>query len=209
MRKKSDLETLCKQAVAQATALADSFSRLEPYFWGSDAVGRRELLAKVSRTISRVEKTKAGVPEDLRRLQSALQLQDSRDRLVLEAFDAVFRALGNFSDARAVFGGGRLGGGGSGVEEGLAPETPARILRHHVLEVLRELGGRAKAGELFNAMECRLGSGFLAGDLRADAQGVIAWRRKVGMLRYSLAAEGVLRSDSLTGVWELAKRAKR
>jgi hypothetical protein len=81
-------------------------------------------------------------------------------------------------------------------------------LRHHILEVLRELGGRAKVGELFNAMECRLGSGFLAGDLRADAQGVIAWRRKVGMLRYSLAAEGVLRSDSPTGVWELGKKAK-
>jgi hypothetical protein len=90
------------------------------------------------------------------------------------------------------------------VREGLAPETPARIFRHHVLEVLRELGGRAKVGELFNALECRLGSSFLAGDLRPDAQGVTTWRRKVGILRYSLAAEGVLRSDSPTGVWELA-----
>jgi hypothetical protein len=77
-------------------------------------------------------------------------------------------------------------------------------LRHHVLEVLRELGGRAKAGELFKALECRLGSGFLAGDLQPDAQGKVTWRGKVGMLRYSLVAEGVLRSDRATGVWELA-----
>jgi hypothetical protein len=127
---------------------------------------------------------------------------------VLEAFDGVFRALRNFSEARAIFSGGRLGGGGSGVGEGLAEETPARILRHHVLEVLRELGGRAKVGEIFDAMECRLGAGLLAGDVRPDAQGVTTWRRNVGMLRYELVAEGVLREGRPEGVWELSGKAK-
>jgi hypothetical protein len=57
-------------------------------------------------------------------------------------------------------------------------------------------------------MECRLGSGFLAGDLRPDAQGVTTWRRNVGMLRYELVAEEVLRPDRPMGVWELGKKAK-
>jgi hypothetical protein len=208
MAKKPNLETLCKQVVTQAGALAELFSQLEPYFWGSDGVRRTELLGKVCREVSRMERTGAGVPKSVRRLRSALQAQAGRDQLVLDVFDGVYKALRNFSNAHAVFSGGKLGGGEMGAGEGLAPETPSRILRHHVLEVLRELGGRAKVGEIFDAMECRLGAGLLAGDVRPDAQGVTTWRRNVGMLRYELVAEGVLRSDRATGVWELGKKAK-
>jgi hypothetical protein len=97
----------------------------------------------------------------------------------------------------------RLGGGGSGVREGLAPETPARILRHHILEVLRELGGRARGlGREKGEGRREKGAFFECGVLSAEC-GV------GGSLQcYSLAAEGVLRSDSPTGVWELGKKAE-
>jgi hypothetical protein len=146
MAKKSDLETLCKQAVAQATALAESFRQLEPYFWGSDAVERKELLGEVSRKIRGFEKTKAGAPEELLGLHAALQAQAGEDRMVLEAVDAVLMSLRELSEARAVFSGGRPGGGGHGLREGLPPETPARILRHHVLEVRENSGGGRRPG---------------------------------------------------------------
>jgi hypothetical protein len=97
-----------------------------------------------------------------------------------------------------------------GVERkrGLLTMTPNKVLRLCAVESLRGLGGCASVSEVCDAVESKLGSDFLDGDVETDSEGRIMWRKRVQMLGHGLRKGGVLRKDGRWGVWELAAEKK-
>jgi hypothetical protein len=75
-----------------------------------------------------------------------------------------------------------------------------------IIEVLKSRGGRAKVAEALEGVGERLKDKFLPGDLEVRQDGKTpAWRNNAQWERLRMVHDGVLRSDSPNGVWELSE----
>lgn len=81
-------------------------------------------------------------------------------------------------------------------------KTPQAEFRQPILDVLEELGGRGRAKDV----KARVGERvrLRSGDLAQYEGGQVVWEISVAWERQKLKDEGVLKSDSLRGWWELA-----
>jgi uncharacterized membrane-anchored protein YjiN (DUF445 family) len=85
------------------------------------------------------------------------------------------------------------------------PKTDNATLRKILLDVLKESGGKAKVKEIKNAMGKKLKDKFLPGDLTLRSDGrTVVWFNNVQWERLRLVQTGILKSDSPSGLWELA-----
>jgi len=84
------------------------------------------------------------------------------------------------------------------------PKTDNLTLRRIIIEVLKQMGGRAKVKDIKIAIEEILKDKFLPGDLLLRADGkTIAWFNNVQWERLRMVEAGILKKDSMTGYWEL------
>jgi hypothetical protein len=87
-----------------------------------------------------------------------------------------------------------------------APKTEAATLRYLIVEVLRTRSGRAKVAEVLDEVGERLQGKLLPGDLEVRQDGkTLAWRNNTQWERLRMVHDGVLRSDSPNGIWELSE----
>lgn len=85
------------------------------------------------------------------------------------------------------------------------PKTDNATLRKILLDVLKESGGKAKVKEIKYAMGKKLKDKFLPGDLLLRSDGrTVAWFNNVQWERLRLVQTGILKSESPSGLWELA-----
>lgn len=85
-------------------------------------------------------------------------------------------------------------------------KLPQKAFRRPLLEVLRDMGGRAHVRDLRPVMEERMKLHLLPGDLALLSSGEPRWWNATQFERYALREEGYLRDDSSRGVWELSKK---
>ncbi|MEM7821860.1 MAG: winged helix-turn-helix domain-containing protein [Candidatus Aenigmatarchaeota archaeon] len=83
---------------------------------------------------------------------------------------------------------------------------PAKEYRILILEALLEKGGKATVQEVYEIVEQRMGNEFKDIDLQVLSSGGIRWKKNVAWARYHLKQEGLLRSDSPHGVWEISEK---
>lgn len=138
-----------------------------------------------------------------KRLQGwAMPLEDTADSTLARVLDAAERR--------------RAQTGASAPSRPTRPERPAagsrrgklsqKAFRQPLLEVLRDMGGRAHVHDLRPVMEERMKPRLLPGDLALLSSGEPRWWNATQFVRHALREEGYLRSDSPRGVWELSEK---
>jgi hypothetical protein len=132
----------------------------------------------------------------------AKPLVDTPDSVINSALDALDKASGNVQP--------------KGVLTRLIDEkrqrnnelTPQKEFRPLVLKALFSLGGQAPVGKIRDALQAKVKTMLKSGDLELVSSGDIRWWNAVCWERADLVREGLFRSDSPRGVWELTERGK-
>jgi hypothetical protein len=88
-------------------------------------------------------------------------------------------------------------------------KTPNPTYRRPILEALHELGGSASADEVLNEVEKKVRSILTDVDLQKLPSGVdTRWRNAAQWVRFALVKEGLLKSDSPRGIWEITAKGE-
>lgn len=166
-------------------------------------------LKEVRTTIERLSKRGLNVPELLVQLQENLAEDEKAVAVAantLEALSARIASLGEklkiwpsaaqakkiekMVDTAIVVSGGEV--------------TPPKVYEQPIIDILRQLGGSAPSKEVRKRLlEC-MGCQFTAADLEIDKYKEVVWWNRARWARQALVTSGVLRSNSPTGIWELA-----
>ena len=77
--------------------------------------------------------------------------------------------------------------------------------RQPLMETIYEMGGSASAGELRPVLSERLSCRLSAADLKPLSSGEERWWNATRWERHQLVEQGLLRSDSERGTWELSE----
>lgn len=168
-------------------------------------------LREISRSIERLEKIGVPIPDALRaektRLAAALSIQTEVSEslgLLAAGFGEILKELQ-----------GRLGRGVKrtlkhrelDIELSPSPRTGMKAFREYIIRALRKIGGRARAGEVLDEVERQMKDKLQPGDFKLRKDGrTIAWRNRANWERLNMVKDGLLRSDSPHGVWELTEK---
>lgn len=77
-----------------------------------------------------------------------------------------------------------------------------------ILEALLEKGGKATQSEVFEIIERKMGNKFTESDLQALSTGPLRWKIRAAWQRYIMVQDGLLRSDSPRGIWEITEKGR-
>lgn len=84
------------------------------------------------------------------------------------------------------------------------PKTGRETLREYILKALRKFGGSAHVREVLEEMGNQLEGKLLPGDLEwRESSNEYTWRNNARWERNRMVKDGLLRSDSPVGTWEL------
>jgi hypothetical protein len=166
-------------------------------------------LREISKAVEKLEKLKVAVPNALRsektRLASALSIQSESVQVLIDLANGLDDIL---NDLRS-----RLG---NDLESSLAKKTRIRypssektdtdILRHLIINALQHLGGSAHRNEVLKFMGEQLDGKLLPGDLEwREATQTYAWQDRASLERFYMTKDGIVKTDSPRGVWELTE----
>jgi len=87
---------------------------------------------------------------------------------------------------------------------------PLKEYRIPILKALLEKGGKATQGEIFEIIEQKMGKDFNHLDLETLSDGYTKrWQKMAAWQRYIMVKNGLLKSDSPRGVWEITEKGKK
>jgi hypothetical protein len=78
-----------------------------------------------------------------------------------------------------------------------------------ILEALLEMGGKGTVKEIFGIVEEKMKYRFSSLDLEILKSGYIRWQLMTAWQRMRMVKEGLLRSDSRRGIWEITDKGKK
>ncbi len=81
--------------------------------------------------------------------------------------------------------------------------TSEDTLRGTLIASLKALGGSAPKSKVEDEMERRLRSVLTDADYEPVGEGIPRWKKNAQWMRYSLVQEGIMKSNSPRGIWEL------
>lgn len=83
-------------------------------------------------------------------------------------------------------------------------KTPQRDYRAPILEALREMGGKGAKDDVLSAVEKKMM--LKPADYEVLSSGEVRWRKSAQWERHVMARrEGILKSDSPRGIWEISE----
>lgn len=88
-------------------------------------------------------------------------------------------------------------------------KLPEKEFRRPLLEVLHEMGGKARVDELRPVLEKSIAPRLRAGDYEPVSTGDPRWWNAACWARNGLKRDGHLRDDSPRGLWELSEKGFR
>ena len=197
----SQLVELCRNVIDQINASSEDVN-----------VAEQEVqLRAIAKVIEQLEKSGVGVPDSLRaektRLITALSVHADAKQMLAQLADEF---EGILKDIRE-----RLGQNTTTLEakrhsrRSKLPKTSQAVLREHILQALRKLGGRAKVSDIIEEMTRQLEGKFLFGDMVwRETANEPAWENNTKWERFQMTKDGTLRRDSPRGIWELAEDSK-
>lgn len=202
LKNPSLLIDLCREVIDQLDNGADD-----------PEIGEKEAqLREISRTIDRLDKLGVAVPEALRAEKTRLAAALGTKTEGLQALNHLADEFeGLLKDIKV-----RLGKDGGPNESkklrakhSRSPKTEKKILREHIIRALKKLGGRARMADVLNEMERQLSGKLLPRDLEVHKDGKsIVWQNSAQWERFRMIKEGMLRSNSRHGYWELNEDQK-
>ena len=194
----SQLVELCRDVIDQLDASSEDV-----------AVAEQEAqLRAIAEAIERLQRVSVPIPEPLRaektRLVAALAVHaDARQALaqLADEFQGILKDLRE-----------RLGQNTTAPEakprgkRSKLPKTPLAVLREHILQALKKLGGRARVPDVIEEMSRQLEGKLLPGDMVwREATNEPAWQNNAKWARFQMTQDGALRRGSPRGIWELGE----
>ena len=173
---------------------------------GEELAEKTKQLREVARAIERLESSQISVPAELRNLKSTLVSEVGLEEEVAEALEAL---RGDLAAIQAEI---QVSLPAKGQDDkprrrhprSNAARTDKQVLREYLIKALRAQGGRATIHDTLEWMKEHLQNRLLPGDLETRASsGDVVWENNTCWERYNLVQEGILKSDSPRGVWEL------
>lgn len=172
-------------------------------------------LREIARAIERLERAGVPIPDPLRAEKTKLAAELAREAAGIEAMKQFADDLDELLlDLRT-----RLGQ--EEKEQASTPGKPTKrvtksrqrqprtgdqVLREYIIAALRSLGGRGKIVDIMERMATQLNGKLLPGDLAwRESTAEYAWQNNAKWERYRMIQDGLLRSDSPRGVWELSE----
>ena len=192
----SRLVELCREVIDRLDAEVDN----------SDTAAMEAQLREIARAIDKLEKLGVQVPDALRaektRLAAALGAN-------LETTQTLNHLADEFQDLLKDLKS-RIGRSPEGpspkkiAKRSKTPKTDKTILRNLIIEALQYYGGSAHKNDVLKYMEKKLHGKLLLGDLEwRDATNDYVWQNNACWERNAMKNEGLLKSGSLRGIWEL------
>lgn len=197
----SQLVELCRDVIDQLDASSEE-----------TAVAEQEAqLRAIAKAIEQLEKSGVAVPEPLRaekvRLAASLAVHADAKQALAQLADEFQDILRDLRE--------RLGQNTNVSESkprgkrSKLPKTPQPVLRQHILQALKKLGGRARVSDVIEEMARQLEGKLLPGDtVWREATSEPAWQNNAKWERFQMTQDGALRRGSPRGVWELGEDQK-
>ena len=176
---------------------------LSQFHESPDEQEKADQLKEISRTIDRLASMKVAVPDELRNLKTDLVAELSVGDEVRETFANLRHGLGEVLDAIHQRIGKPTTGDKPRRKRSRLPRTDKQVLRDHMLKALKARGGRASIHDVLDWMEEHLKDKLLPGDLERRTTGELVWQNNTCWERFTLVQEGILKSHSPRGIWEL------
>ena len=165
-------------------------------------------LRAIAKAIEQLDKSGVAVPDPLRaektRLVAALAVHaDAKQALaqLAEEFQNILKDLR-----------GRLGQNTTAPEakprakRSKLPKTPQAVLREHILQALKKLGGSARVPDVIEEITRQLEGDLLPGDMVwRESTNEPAWKNNTQWERFQMTQDGTLRQGSPRGIWELGE----
>ncbi len=196
----SDLIDLCHEVVAQIDLEDDS--EIDN---ASDKEKEVQLLI-IARSIEQLAKAGVPVPDALRaekiKLASSLGVQNQA-KLALDllyiGFDSITKVIKS-----------KLQNYSGGAPQSTSPSTPRQFYREYIINSLKKFGGSASCGDVQEDVMCQLNDILLPGDfeLYPGKSNKVRWIYNVHQERLQMWKEGIIKSGSPSGIWELAEDHK-
>lgn len=172
---------------------------------------REKQLQEIAKTIDKLEQVKVSVPDELRKLKvglvAELAIRDEANELMEELADGLDDALQTLN---SLLGRNKNNGNFSAKEPRKRklkqPRTPDEVLRAGIITVLKDMHGSGHVQQILAAMEQQLAGQLLEHDLENVASGKqLVWQNNVCWERNKMVKQGILKNDSLRGIWELTE----
>ena len=204
-----DVGELKKRAQEITDQLLDVVETMDKCVDGAEASTAREQLRVVGKSIDRLESSGVTVPDDLRRVKVNLLAQleaiDDLLRVRVDLAQRLCTRLGAIPPAKATAGAAaRL----RRSRRRNLNTTSQTKYKPHIVEILRERGGSAPTSEIRAELETRFREKFTPDDLAETSPGYAVWWNRANWARMDLINEGILKSNSPRGVWELAENVE-
>ncbi len=194
----SQLVELCRDVIDQLDASSEEV-----------AVAEQEAqLRAIAKAVEQLERSGVAVPESLRaektRIAAALAVHSDAKQALAQLADEFQDILKDLRE--------RLGQNTTNPEakprakRSTLPKTPQSILREHIIQALKTLGGRARVSDVIEQMAKQLDGKLLPGDnIWRDATNEPAWQNNAKWERFQMTQDGALRRGSPRGIWELGE----
>lgn len=165
-------------------------------------------LKEIAHTINKLEKTGVSVPDELRQLKIGLmaelavrdEITNTLERLA-DGFEKVLRELRSMV--------GRSNDNGQQKpprkKRSREPKTSREVLRKEIIRALESLGGAGQVQQVLAKMEEQLEGNLLSRDMETLSTGVLVWMNNAQWERTRMVQDGILKSDSRRGTWELSE----
>ncbi len=181
-----------------------------------DTTEQEAQLRAVAKAIEQLEKQHISVPDSLRQTKMTLVDQIGQyaqfNQRLKELGDGLTKVLDMIEETT-----GKTASEGRSQKE--APPRQRRsknsdqlvtsqpVLREYIVQALKELGGYARRSDVLEKMRETLKDRLTPRDIETRGDGrVIVWENNAAWERNAMVEEGILRSDSKFGYWELAEK---
>lgn len=180
----------------------------------ADLTEKREQLRVVSQSIQQLESRSIPVPDTLRHLKmdlvSELGVADEAEEILVFLRGALAEVMQTLS-SKPTSARGEQSPGPQPTQRRTRKRrddiTPMETWRRLVVEALKAKGGKAPCSEVLDLINERMEGKFLSGDLGSRKDGHPVWRNNIQWERYNMIRDGILKSDSPRGIWELNEDA--
>jgi hypothetical protein len=191
---------LCKDVIARLGEQQQSAEKLD------ELDEREKQLNEIARTIDKLENTGVSVPGELRQLKTGLvaelAVRDEMDTKLKELEDGLEEALQVLRSEirRPKIIGRRIHPNG--------PRTERAVLRKEIIRALEVLGGASSPMQVIAEIDKRLAGKLFPCDMFICSDGKPSWHGNTRDERTKMVKEGILKSNSPLGIWELTKEYK-
>ena len=86
--------------------------------------------------------------------------------------------------------------------------TDQKVFMTPILEVLKELGGKAEVKDVLRQLENRMRHRLKSVDLEKLKSGQIRWKNTAQWARNELVSDGLLSKDAPRGIWQISEKGK-